>query len=95
MNTSKRLAIACFLAAVGLSMLGGCRSLPNVKGSEIHSRTSTLGVVVEANATGVNVTDATMKAESAEWKISFPGFDHQTRVKDYQQKRPKEDADKP
>lgn len=88
---------AAVLSAISALWAAGCsRRLPNVKGSEIHSRTSTLGVVVEANAVGVNVTDATLKAESAEWKISFPGFDHQTRVKDYQQRRPREEQpDKP
>ncbi|HYB97505.1 MAG TPA: hypothetical protein VEC57_00030 [Candidatus Limnocylindrales bacterium] len=78
-----------------LCAVGCVRRLPNLKDSEIHSRTASMGVVVEATATGVKVTETTLNAEAAEWKVSFPGFSHETRVKDYTQKRPREKDDKP
>lgn len=66
------------------------RSLPPVKASEITSTTAFLGVSIAADATGVSHTPTTMKATTATFKLSFPGFSHVTTVKDYEQKAPKE-----
>lgn len=75
-----------------LFTLSACRSLPPIRSSEIHSNTAVLGVKVKADALGVSITDTYMKAAHAEWDISFPGFSHNTVIKDYQQRLPKEGA---
>lgn len=79
------------ILAILTALLSGCaHRLPNVKASEIHTRTNTLGVTATADATGISITDTTIKAADAKWTFSFPGFDHTTTAKDYQQKRDKE-----
>lgn len=81
------LLVALVVTSSGCSLV---RSLPNVKATEIHSHTSTMGVTVTANATGVTSTETSLKAANAEFSLSFPGFSHVTTVKDYQQRLPKE-----
>lgn len=79
------------LLLLSATLSSGCRSLPPLKASEIHSTTSTLGVHVAADAIGVSVTERTIKAADVKWTVSFPGFSHVTTAKDYQQSLPKEE----
>ena len=71
-----------------------CRTLPNLSADEIHSRTAVLGVAITADALGIKATDAYLTAESAQWGVSFPGFDHVTNTKNYKQRRKPEVAPK-
>jgi hypothetical protein len=91
----KRPIPAILAAFTALGCVCGCtHRLPNLKAEEIHTRTTVMGVALTADATGINVTETAVKAADAKWTISFPGFDHTTTAKGYQQKRKPED-DKP
>jgi hypothetical protein len=78
------------LAATWCLSTLGCRSLPPLRASEIHSTTSALGIHVSADATGVSVTDRTLRATNVKWSVTFPGFSHVTTAKDYSQALPNE-----
>jgi hypothetical protein len=89
-----RLLFYCVLL-VSLLLGAGCNHrLPNVKADSVVSRTSTLGVVSTAKADGISVTDTYIVAATAEWTLSFPGFDHTTTATNYRQRREKEEKEK-
>lgn len=85
-----------FLAIPATLLLGGCQTrLPNIKAEEIHQRTTVAGVFVStADASGINITDTTIKAAEAKWTVSLFGFDSTTTAKGYQQRRSKETEEK-
>lgn len=72
-----------------LIILCGCSNLPNGKMSEFHSNTSVMGVQSKVDATGMSATDATVKAESFVWAISWPLGSRTTEIKGFEQKRKK------
>lgn len=76
------------------AVLSGCgvvRRLPPVKASEVHTVTSVMGVKVSADGYTISHTPTTLKAADAKFTVAFPGFYHETSVKDFEQKLPKED----
>ena len=84
------------LAALGLiaALLSGCsHRLPNIKADAVSTRTSTLGVVQTAEASGISITDTYVTAAEAKWTLSFPGFDHTTVATNYRQRREKEEKE--
>lgn len=75
------------------ALLAGCSTrLPNLKASEIHQTTSFPGFTSTVDATGISITDTTIKAADVSWRASAFGVAVITTAKDYQQKREKEDA---
>lgn len=88
MKTSFLRPAALICAALSLSACS--HRLPALKAEEIHSRTNVMGVVSTADASGISITETTIRAEKAKWVISFPGFDHTTEAVGYQQRRDKE-----
>ena len=86
----KRLATLGLIAA----LLSGCsHRLPNIKADAVSTRTSTLGVVQTAEASGISITDTYVTAAEAKWTLSFPGFDHTTVATNYRQRREKEEKE--
>lgn len=91
MNPMKRPILARLLAIISTFSASACsHRLPLMKAEEIHSRTNIFGVISTADATGITITETTLRAERAKWVISFPGFDHTTEATGYQQRREKE-----
>lgn len=81
-----------------LACLGGAgcqHRLPNIKAAEVHQTVSFPGFSSTADATGISVTDATIKAQDASWRVSVLGVSVVTTAKDFQQRREKEKDDKP
>lgn len=77
------------LALVLLS--SGCaHRLPNIKAEAIHQTVSFPGVTSTVDASGINITDATIRAEEASWRLNIFGFTSVTTAKGYQQRREKE-----
>lgn len=74
----KRTAIAILLAAT----LCGCQQIPIGSVSEYKRTTTVLGVSSTANLYEIKTTERTIKAGSADFVLSFPGFHHQQSVKD-------------
>jgi hypothetical protein len=62
-----------------------------MKASEIHQHTSFPGFSSAIDATGISITDTTIKASDASWRVAFLGVAVTTTAKDYQQRRPKDD----
>lgn len=90
MRPSLSLLILGFVASCFL--VSGCaHRLPNVKASEVHQTISFPGFTSTADATGINVTDSTIKAADASWRVSVMGVSVITTAKDFQQKREKDD----
>lgn len=81
------------LCVVLLSLASGCTHIAPGSAEEVHSRTTFMGVVAEQDLTGIKVTNKTVRAEEAKFKLSFPGFDRQTTVKGLILQNPP--ADKP
>ena len=68
----KRLATLGLIAA----LLSGCsHRLPNIKADAVSTRTSTLGVVQTAEASGISITDTYVTAAEAktlaQWVLSL------------------------
>lgn len=81
------------ILAIAALLLAGCaHRLPNIKASEIHQSISFPGFSSSADALGVSVTDATIRAQDASWRIAVLGVAVTTTTKDFVQKRAKEDA---
>jgi hypothetical protein len=78
------LALALFIGT-------GCsHRLPNLKATEIHQTISFPGFSSTADASGIAVTDTTIRAADASWRVSVLGLTTVTTAKDFQQKREKE-----
>lgn len=75
----RTLAVICLLSSVLCT--AGCQHIPPGKAEEVHERTSVLGVTSTADFTGINATEKTVRAASASFTLSFPGFDHTTTAK--------------
>jgi hypothetical protein len=86
---------ANLILIVLLPLVGGCRSLPNMKASEIHHTLTFPGVSISATGTGISKTPTTIKAADAEFKWSVLGVSSVTTAKDYEQKIPKDKLDAP
>ena len=81
------------LAVCGVLSLGasGCaHRLPNLKASEIHHTVSFPGFTSTADATGISITETTIRAADASWRVSVLGVSVVTTAKDFQQRREKE-----
>lgn len=83
--------ISCLLGLAALAAAGCSHRLPNLKATEVHQTLSFPGFSSTADATGISVTDTTIKAADASWRVSVLGVAVVTTAKDYQQKREKED----
>lgn len=70
------------LTAVAASALAGCQQIPVGSVSEYKRTTTVLGVSSTANLYEIKATERTIKAGSADFVLSFPGFHHQQSVKD-------------
>lgn len=77
------------LALVALAMTG-CATrfeLPNVSGDSVtYHRTDPLGGT-KIEATGVEVTDTEVRAETASWTTSYPQFSVTLTVKNYRREK--------
>jgi uncharacterized protein YcfL len=65
--------------------------LPNIKATEIKQTVSFPLFSSSVDASGISITDTTIKAADAQWRLSVSGFNMVTTAKDYQQKREKEE----
>lgn len=95
----KHPAIAIPMALLGLLLFNGCAitpRLPNLKAEEMHVSVSYLGVVTtNADATGISITDTTLKAADVSWVTTVFGYTQKVTAKGYQQKREREKEEKP
>lgn len=73
-----------------LGSTGCAHRLPNVKATEVHQTISFPGFSSTADATGINVTDTTIRAADVSWRVSVLGVAVMTTAKDFQQKRDKD-----
>ncbi len=88
----KTARILPFLAISGALLACGCQHrLPALKASEIHQTISFPGFSSTADASGISITETTIKATDASWRVSVLGLTTVTTAKDYQQKREKEE----
>ncbi len=73
----------------------GCaHRLPNIKAEAIQQTMSFPGVTSTVDASGINITDATIRAAEVSWRISAFGFTSVTTAKGFQQKRARDEGDK-
>ena len=82
----KRSALALLLAAT----FCGCQQIPLGSVSEYKRTTTVLGVSSPANLYEIKTTERTIKAGSADFVLSFPGFHDQQSVKDLTLSKPKD-----
>lgn len=93
---STRSTLLALLALLAAWLAAGCaHRLPNIKATEIHQTVSFPGFSSTADATGISVTDTTIKAADASWRVAVLGVAITTTAKDYQQKRDREKDEKP
>lgn len=85
-----RLLVSLSLCLLVSALTGCAHRLPNIKASEIHQTISFPGFSSTADATGINITDTTIRAADASWRMSVMGVTTVTTAKDYQQRREKE-----
>jgi hypothetical protein len=89
-----RLLFALSLGLLALAATGCAHRLPNVKASEIHQSISFPGFSSTADATGIAITDTTIRAADASWRVAVLGVAITTTAKDFQQRREKENDDR-
>jgi hypothetical protein len=90
MRTARILPFLAICGALSLGASGCAHRLPNVKASEIHQTVSFPGFTSTADASGISITDTTIKAADASWRVSVLGVSVVTTAKDYQQRRERE-----
>lgn len=61
--------------------LTGCVRIPVGSVEEYHRVTSVLGVTSQADLTGIHSENNTLKAQTAVFTLTFPGFSHTQTVK--------------
>ena len=84
-------ALFCAVLIAWLMLVTGCaHRVPAIKAESIQQTVSFPGFTSTVDATGVNVTPATIRWEDVSWRISFLGFTSVTTAKGYYQKREKE-----
>ena len=77
------------------ALCSGCsHRLPNIKAEAINQTVAFPGFTSTVDASGISITDATIRAADVSWRVSVMGFNSVTTAKGYQQKREKEPADK-
>ena len=76
-----------------LLLCSGCASyrLPAVRAEVIQQTTSFPGFASTVDASGIRITEATVTAAEVQWRVSCLGFTLVTMVKNYQQKREKDE----
>lgn len=86
-----RLRFTNLLFLVLLVLLPGCsHRLPNIKAEAIQQTTSAPGFTSTVDASGISITDTTIRAAEVQWRLSVLGVTSVTYAKGYQQKREKE-----
>lgn len=70
-----------------LASFGCSHRLPAIKAEAVHQTTSFPGFASTVDATGINITDANIRAEDVSWRLSVLGFSSVTTAKGYQQRR--------
>ena len=83
--------LTALILAVALLALTGCaHRLPNIKAEAIQQTISVPGFVSTVDASGISITDTTIRAAEVQWRVSVLGWSSVTYAKGYQQKREKE-----
>lgn len=77
---------------VVLLVAPGCVShrLPNIKAESIQQTISAPGITSTVDASGISITDTTIRAAEVQWRLTVLGYTTITAAKGYQQKREKE-----
>lgn len=79
------------ILATCLLLFSGCtHRLPPIKAESIQQTVSFPGFTSTVDASGINITDATIRAAEVQWRVSVLGYSVVTAVKGYQQKRDKD-----
>ena len=79
-----------------LLLCSGCsHRLPPIKAEVIQQSISFPGFTSTVDAAGISVTETTIRAAEATWRLNVLGFSAVTATKGYQQKRDKEKDEKP
>jgi hypothetical protein len=78
------------LIVCALTLSGCAHRLPNIKAEAIQQTLSVPGFVSTIDASGISITDTTIRAAEVQWRVSVLGWSSVTYAKGYQQKREKE-----
>jgi hypothetical protein len=84
-----------WISIAALILCTGCtHRLPNIKAEAINQTVAFPGFTSTVDASGISITDATIRAADVSWRVSAMGFNSVTTAKGYQQKREKEMPDR-
>jgi hypothetical protein len=78
------------LLLLSLGSAGCAHRLPNMRAEAIQQTIAFPGFTSTVDASGISITDTTIRAAEAQWRLNVLGWSSVTYAKGYQQKREKE-----